>query len=184
MRRALIALAAATLALGACSSGGSDDVSAPDGDETTTTDAPEQIETSAVVGEESDPSEADASDSESDTETSDSDTSDSDSSTGELFPDVVDATATRSDDGTWTIAATLSSPYDSPERYADAWQVLGPDGTQYGERFLTHDHANEQPFTRSESGIEIPDSVDVVTIQGRDQVSGWGGETFELTLER
>lgn len=99
------------------------------------------------------------------------------------FPDVVGATATY-DGSTWTIAATLSSPYDTPERYADSWRVLGPDGSVYGERFLTHDHANEQPFTRSQSGIEIPDEVTVVVIEGRDQQYGWGGETFELPLER
>lgn len=99
------------------------------------------------------------------------------------FPDVIEATATF-DGETWTIAATLSSPYDTPERYADSWRVIGPDGTVYGERFLTHDHANEQPFTRSQSGIEIPDDVDVVTIEGRDQQYGWGGETFELMLQR
>ena len=50
----------------------------------------------------------------------------------ELFPDVVDATAVLEDDGTWTFNATLSSPYDSPARYADAWRVVGPDGTEYG----------------------------------------------------
>jgi hypothetical protein len=101
-----------------------------------------------------------------------------------LFPDVVDATASRADDGTWTIAATLSSPYDSPERYADSWRVRGPDGTVYGERFLSHDHAGEQPFTRSQTGISIPDRVEAVTIQGRDQRNGWGGVTFELDLRR
>ena len=97
-------------------------------------------------------------------------------------PDVVGAEATPADDGTWTIAVTLSSPYDTPERYADAWRALGPDGTEYGVRVLTHDHANEQPFTRSQSGIVIPDDVDVVTIGGRDLVHGWGGTTFELQL--
>lgn len=99
------------------------------------------------------------------------------------FPDVIGATATF-DGETWTVSATLSSPYDTPERYADSWRVLGPDGSVYGERFLFHDHQNEQPFTRSESGIVIPDDVDVVTIEGRDQQYGWGGGTFELTLER
>ena len=121
-----------------------------------------------------------------DTTTDLDDGTDAGSDTGpstELFPDVVAATA-RDDGGTWTISATLSSPYDSPERYADGWRVLGPDGTVFAERELTHDHAAEQPFTRSRSGIEIPDDVDVVTIQGRDQVSGWGGETVELTLDR
>lgn len=100
-----------------------------------------------------------------------------------LFPDVIDASATRGNDDTWTVSATLSSPYDSPDRYADAWRVMGPDGTVFGERILTHDHASEQPFTRSQSGIAIPSHVTMVTIQGRDQRSGWGGTTFELSLE-
>ena len=99
------------------------------------------------------------------------------------FPDVIDATASF-DGETWTVSATLSSPYDTPERYADSWRVVGPDGSVYGERFLTHDHANEQPFTRRQTGIVIPDDVDVVTIEGRDQQYGWGGGTFELVLER
>lgn len=102
----------------------------------------------------------------------------------DLFPDVIDATATQADDGTWTIAATLSSPYDSPERYADGWRVIGPDGTEFGQRLLTHDHADEQPFTRTHSGVVIPPDIDVVTIQGRDQISGWGGLTFEVALQR
>ncbi len=101
----------------------------------------------------------------------------------QMVPDVVDATAEATGD-TWTVSATLSSPYDSPERYADAWRVVGPDGTVYGERILTHDHAAEQPFTRSESGIEIPADVTTVTIEGRDLEFGYGGETFELTLPR
>ncbi len=102
----------------------------------------------------------------------------------ELFPDVIGAMARLDGDGTWTVDATLSSPYDSPERYADAWRVVGPDGTVYGTRILAHDHASEQPFTRSHSGIEIPEDVDTVTVEGRDQVSGWGGETFQLELPR
>lgn len=101
---------------------------------------------------------------------------------GELFPDVLGATATETAEGVWTFSVTLSSPYDSPERYADAWRVVGPDGAVYGERILGHDHASEQPFTRSQSGIAVPDAVATVTLQGRDQVSGWGGATFELDL--
>ena len=101
----------------------------------------------------------------------------------ELFPDVLAATAERSGD-TWTVSATLSSPYDTPERYADAWRIVGPDGTVYGVRELAHDHQNEQPFTRSLSGVEIPDSVTVVTVEGRDQLSGWGGATVDVQLDR
>jgi len=96
---------------------------------------------------------------------------------------VIAATATRDADGTWQVSATLSSPYDSAERYADAWRVLAPDGSELGIRELTHDHAGEQPFTRSLAGVDIPKGVDVVTIEGRDQISGWGGTTVDLELQ-
>jgi hypothetical protein len=98
-----------------------------------------------------------------------------------LYPDVVDAAVTR-DGGSYTFDVTVSSSYDSPERYADAWRIIGDDGNVYGMNELTHDHASEQPFTRSLAGVEVPDSVDSVTIEGRDLVYGWGGETFELML--
>jgi hypothetical protein len=97
------------------------------------------------------------------------------------FPDVVFADATVSSSG-WSFAVTISSPYDSPDRYADGWRVLGPDGTEYGFRLLTHDHASEQPFTRALDGVEIPEDVTMVTIEGRDQEFGFGGATFDLTL--
>jgi hypothetical protein len=100
------------------------------------------------------------------------------------YPDVIDVEATASDDGTWSLAVTISSPYDTPERYADGWRVLGPDGEVYGEHRLTHDHAGEQPFTRTQRGVEIPPDVDHVTVEGRDQVYGYGGAAVVITLER
>lgn len=98
------------------------------------------------------------------------------------FPDVIDVAAERLDDGTWTFRVTISSPYDTPERYADGWRVVGPEGTVYGEHRLAHDHANEQPFTRTQRGITIPDEVTDVTIEGRDQRYGYGGITRAVTL--
>ena len=77
---------------------------------------------------------------------------------------------------------TISSPYDSPSRYADAWRIVGPDGAVLGERLLTHDHAAEQPFTRSLAGVEIPYGVAEVTVQARDLVNGWGGGTVTVTV--
>lgn len=98
-----------------------------------------------------------------------------------LYPDVVDVSVSEDDSG-YSFSVTMSSPYDSPERYADAWRVIGDDGQVYGVRELLHDHANEQPFTRSLEGVEIPEGVASVTIQGRDQVYGWGGEVVEVSL--
>ena len=101
--------------------------------------------------------------------------------TSDDFPDILAAQATPSDDGFWSFSVTVSSTYDTPQRYADAWRVVGPDGTELGIRVLAHDHANEQPFTRSQT-IEIPADVEAVTIQGRDLANGWGGGTLELAL--
>lgn len=98
-----------------------------------------------------------------------------------LYPDVVDVSVSRNG-SVYDFDVTMSSPYDSPERYADAWRVIGDDGHVYGIRELLHDHADEQPFTRSLRGVEIPDSVTSVTIQGRDQVYGWGGDVVEVSL--
>lgn len=98
-----------------------------------------------------------------------------------LYPDVVDVSVSGNG-SIYDFDVTMSSPYDSPERYADAWRVIGDDGQVYGVRELLHDHANEQPFTRSLGEVEIPDTVASVTIQGRDQVYGWGGDVVEVSL--
>lgn len=93
------------------------------------------------------------------------------------FPDIVAATLTPDGDGGFDVEVTLTSPYDSPERYADGWRVLAPDGTVLGEHELTHDHADEQPVTRSQSGLAVPDGVAEVVVEGRDSENGYGGQT-------
>ena len=102
--------------------------------------------------------------------------------TSDDFPDILAAQATPDGNGSWRFDVTVSSTYDTPERYADAWRVVGPDGTEFGIRVLTHDHANEQPFTRSQSGIAIPADVTTVTVEGRDLANGWGGGTLVVDL--
>jgi hypothetical protein len=98
------------------------------------------------------------------------------------FPDVLEVEVERSGD-TYDFAVTISSPYDSPERYADGWRIVDPeDGTVYGEHTLLHDHATEQPFTRTQSGVTIPDDVSEVVVEGRDLDYGYGGETVTVTL--
>lgn len=104
--------------------------------------------------------------------------------TAQQYPDVLEASAARTDGDTWQFSATLSSPYDSPQRYADAWRVLTANGVELGVRELAHDHAGEQPFTRALSGVVVPADVDTVIIQGRDLINGWGGATVEVQLPR
>ena len=99
------------------------------------------------------------------------------------FPDViaVDLTSTGAD-RVFDVAVTISSPYDSPERYADGWRVLDPEGNELGTHTLMHDHANEQPFTRTQRGLLIPEGVTQVTVEGRDQANGYGGGTITLDV--
>jgi hypothetical protein len=99
-------------------------------------------------------------------------------------PQVVDAVATADGDDTYRFDVTISSPYDSPERYADAWRAISPDGTELGVRELTHDHADEQPFTRSLTDVTVPAELDTVEIEARDLIGGWTGETYEVTIDR
>lgn len=115
--------------------------------------------------------------------TASADASEPAASAEQQFPDVLEAELTPSGD-TWSVAATISSPYDSPDRYADAFRVLAPDGTELGVRELTHDHASEQPFTRSLDDVAIPDDVDEVTVEGRDQANGYGGDTVTVAVPR
>lgn len=84
----------------------------------------------------------------------------------------------------WRFDVALLHPDTGWDDYADAWQVLAPDGTVLGTRELAHPHVNEQPFTRSLSGVVIPDGITEVGIRARTNVDGWSETivTFELPL--
>lgn len=98
------------------------------------------------------------------------------------FPDVLSAQVQGRGAETFDFAVTVSSPYDSPQRYADAFRVSGRDGKVYGERILWHDHAEEQPFTRDLYGVKIPRGIRTVIIQARDKQYGYGGKAIEVSL--
>lgn len=95
-------------------------------------------------------------------------------------PEVVDVAAAK-EGGDWRFDVTVRHGDDGWDHYADAWRVVGPDGEVYGLRVLAHPHDDEQPFTRSLSGLSIPDGVTEVTVEAKDKVHGWGeGARFVL----
>ncbi len=98
------------------------------------------------------------------------------------FPDVVAVDIRQTGEDSYDLSVTLSSPYDTPARYADGWRVLAPDGVTLGEHQPGHDHADEQPFTRAQTGLRIPGDVDEVTIEGRDRANGYGGGTVSVKV--
>ena len=97
-------------------------------------------------------------------------------------PTVEAVRATKSGDA-WSFDVTLSHPDTGWEDYADGWRVLDVDGNDLGTRVLYHPHVNEQPFTRSLSGVVIPDGQTEVMIEARDSVGGWSGAYFPVTLK-
>jgi hypothetical protein len=95
---------------------------------------------------------------------------------------VIDVRVRLTGKETFDFDVTISSPYDTAERYADAFRVTSATGTMFGERILLHDHATEQPFTRDLYGVRIPAQVSTVIVQGRDRKYGYGGGVMTITL--
>lgn len=98
------------------------------------------------------------------------------------YPDVLAVKVRAAGAGSFDFDVTISSPYDTPQRYADAFRATGMDGRVFGERVLLHDHADEQPFTRDLHGVKIPPDVGRVVIQARDGRFGYGGRAVEIDL--
>jgi hypothetical protein len=82
----------------------------------------------------------------------------------------------------WRFDVTVSHPDTGWDHYADAWRVLDMDGNQLAIRQLAHPHVNEQPFTRSLSGVILPVGTTQVQVQARDLPGGWNPETLVVQL--
>jgi len=101
-------------------------------------------------------------------------------SVNQKYPDVVSVKVQARGQNRFDFNVTISSPYDTPQRYADAFRVMNADGRSYGERKLLHDHENEQPFTRELYGVSIPAGIRTVVVQAQDQKHGYGGKTAKV----
>ena len=95
---------------------------------------------------------------------------------------VIQAVSAHQSASGWRFDVTLSHPDTGWDHYADGWRVLAPDGTELGLRVLAHPHVTEQPFTRSLSGVQIPDGITQVQIQARCLTDGWAATTFTVDL--
>ena len=96
-------------------------------------------------------------------------------------PVIENATAERTGD-TWRFNVTISHPDTGWDHYADGWEVLDANGQSLGLRTLHHPHVEEQPFTRSLTGVEVPEGMTSVFIRARCSVHGWGEERVEVSL--
>jgi hypothetical protein len=98
------------------------------------------------------------------------------------FPDVLAVELRPAGARVYDVVVTISSPYDTPDRYADGWRVLDAEGNVLGTHVLLHDHGHEQPFTRTQQGLHIPAGIETVTVEGRDRANGFGGATVTVEV--
>jgi len=97
-------------------------------------------------------------------------------------PPVIEAvTASQAGSG-WQFNVTVRHPDSGWDHYADGWEVLDPDGARLGYRELLHPHETEQPFTRSLTGVTVPDGITRVQIRAKCSVDGWNASTISVDL--
>lgn len=97
--------------------------------------------------------------------------------------DVIDARARCDAHRLCEFTVTVRHADTGWTHYANAWVVRAPDGTVLATRRLLHPHVEEQPFTRSVSGVTVPPGIRTVTIEATDSIHGAAGARFRLDLD-
>ena len=97
--------------------------------------------------------------------------------------DVIEVKVKKTGNQLYRFDVTVRHADQGWEHYADRWEVLSADGSITGTRALAHPHTNEQPFTRSLSGVKIPANINRVKVRAHDSVHAFGGETMVVDLD-
>lgn len=96
--------------------------------------------------------------------------------------DVVEVEVVETARGTYQFQVSVRHQDRGWEHYADRWEILDENGVVLGTRVLYHPHVEEQPFSRSLSGVEIPENIRTVTVRAHDSVDGYGGRTISVKI--
>jgi len=102
---------------------------------------------------------------------------------------VTNVFAREESDGLWTFHVSVKHKDVNWYDFSDGWDVVLPDGTAvkpdpFGQftRHIRHPHVHEQPFTRTQKAVQIPEGVDRVRVRAHDKKHGWGGQEIEVLL--
>jgi len=95
---------------------------------------------------------------------------------------VTDVVVKKNSKNSYDFSVTVFHKDAGWEHYANKWEVTDKKGTVIGTRILYHPHVNEQPFTRSLSGLKIPKNIKSVIIRAHDSIHGYGGKVITVDL--
>ena len=98
--------------------------------------------------------------------------------------DVIDVDIDATGSTTYKFSVSVRHADQGWKHYADRWEVLAPDGRVLATRTLYHPHVNEQPFTRSLSGVKIAKQIEHVIVQAHCSVHAYGGKKITVSVPR
>lgn len=84
--------------------------------------------------------------------------------------------------GSCSFSVTLKHADEGSDHYANQWDVMTMDNELLKSRVLLHPHVNEQPFTRSLSGVQIPAGTTRVKIRAKDLKHGYSSNQYTVQL--
>ena len=96
--------------------------------------------------------------------------------------DVVEVKVSKSGKNSYNFTVTVLHKDTGWKHYANKWDIIDEKGIVLGTRVLHHPHVEEQPFTRSLSGVEIPDNIKAVKVRAYDSVHEYGGKVVSIKL--
>ncbi|MEX0924105.1 MAG: hypothetical protein WDZ84_15165 [Rhodovibrionaceae bacterium] len=98
--------------------------------------------------------------------------------------DVLEVEVLASGGNTWSFTVTVQHEDQGWDHYADAFEIVSPDGEVLAVRTLFHPHVNEQPFTRSIDNVTVPYEIDEVIVRAHDSVHEYGGAEIIVKIPR
>ena len=84
--------------------------------------------------------------------------------------------------GSCTFLVTLKHADEGWQHYANQWDVMTMDGKLLKSRVLYHPHVDEQPFTRSLSGVKVPAGTNSVKVRAKDLKHGYSSDEYIVQI--
>lgn len=99
------------------------------------------------------------------------------------YAQVIKVKTSQRANGSYCFDVTVRHNDEGWNHYANAWEVLDMNGNNLGTRVLGHPHEQEQPFTRSKCGINIPKDVSKVVVRAKCNKHGFGGKAYIVDIK-